>query len=194
MEPATRVISVDLETTGLDDQSHAIYEASFASLYADGARRTRTFWLELSVDELRAASPTALAVGRYHERMAAASARATVVRVAQRSMFADEIHRLLARQVLLASNIVFDASFLRTFFRRYASSADVSPWHFKAVCVQDRLAGHLGVAPPYDYGELARRVGCPPPAHRHSSAVDAEWNLDVYEATLPSVADLSAAA
>jgi DNA polymerase III epsilon subunit-like protein len=185
-EPDTRFIAVDLETTGIDSQRAVFYEIALVSAYRDGGRRERVFWMDLTDEELAAADPTALAVGRYHERLALLGQSVPRIAVDQREDFADMLASILRKQVLYAANPHFDAAFLEEFLSRYATGgrADRAPWHFKVVCIEDRVAGALGMRPPYTLSDVARELGAKMPEGRHGALVDARLVVDLEDALL----------
>lgn len=56
------------------------------------------------------------------------------------------------------------------------------PWHYHLVCVENLIAGRLGIRPPWNSKDLSTAVGVPVPEDRHDALVDARWARDMYDA------------
>ena len=57
------------------------------------------------------------------------------------------------------------------------------PWHFHLICVENLVAAHLGMHPPYDSNVLSRAVGVDNREFgRHTALGDVDWTIAQYAA------------
>lgn len=163
-----RLVFVDCETTGLDPSRHEVYEIA---AICDG-EETLHAWLPVDVG---AADADALRISGYYEREPPAGM------LQHPKTAAEQLARLTSRAHLVGINPAFDAAFLREFLRRHGYAP---AWHYHLVDCLALAAGHLGLAPPWDSDELARRLGVPELGVRHTALADAEWARHIYRAVM----------
>lgn len=181
----TKIVFLDIETTGLDPRRHQILEVAMivrGTEFPDD--KTINFSLPI-IESL--ASPKALEVNRYHER--------------RDQLRKDRLHPILAENVLrdalagavvVGNNPQFDLRFIEQWFAANTWRADdaerddgATPWHYHPVDLKALVAGRMGMGPPpWSTSDIAREAGVPLPEGYHSAAVDAAWNRDVYDAVM----------
>lgn len=166
------VIFVDVETTGLEPDRHEIWE--IALIEEDG---TEHEW-RLEPQHMRQASPDALRITGFYDRVAAAGEDGFFSGTS-RPRIAWEVARLTAGRHLVGAVPSFDARFLADFLR---SEGHVEAWHYHLVDVEALAAGRLGIAPPWDPGALAEQVGVTGLGGKHTALGDARWAKAIYEA------------
>lgn len=193
---AGQIAVIDTETTGLCPIEHRIWEAALV-LYDCGDREIiaeHAWQLELSPDELAAADPEAMRIGRFEER------RLPPDQLVPRWLFAEQIVALTTGIPLVGANPSFDEERVR----RLAWSCGLEPsWHYRPICVEALAVGYLhglaaGSAPwlasPADHvaPEAARRVPwgstkvcealgvARPQSEAHTALGDARWALAVW--------------
>lgn len=146
------LVFLDLETTGLDPETHEVWEAAWA--VDDGPIQT----VQLP-HSLATADPGALAVNRYWER------------VGQPNPHRDILLRGVLQDVtIVGANPAFDAAFLRA---RWKSA----PWHYRLLDVQAYAMPLLGHDRPQGLSTIAdelRARGFDIPAPDHTAGRDVE--------------------
>lgn len=176
------LISLDLETTGLDPERHQAWEVGVVDL-----RDNAEYWFEFPVRDLRAADAGALQVNDYYEvnSVPAGSQYGSATGVAatpdvddgwyQLDTLAYLLARLTAGKTLLGANVHFDARFLGDLIQYYGARP---AWNHRYLELGSWAAGVLGYDRPLSTAELARTVT--PNDDTHSALGDARWNVDVY--------------
>lgn len=179
------LISLDLETTGLDPERHQAWEVGLVDL-----RDNAEYWFEFPVRNLRDAEAGALRVNDYYENNSvpegvdwglatgvAASPDAPNTNATGYKL--DTLAYLLARlttgKTLLGAAVHFDARFLGDLIRYYGSAP---AWSHRFLDLGSWAAGVLGYDRPLSTNELAGSVV--PNDDAHSALGDARWNVDVY--------------
>jgi hypothetical protein len=181
---------VDTETTGLDPERHELWD--IALIEADG---TEHEW-HIAPVHPELADPTSLRLTDFYQRTAsddwrwsfsnvgttllASSDRAAQMRQ-NRYGIASEIALLTAGKHLVGAVPSFDAAFLGRFL---VANGQREAWHYHLVDIEALAAGRLGIAPPWDSDDLARRLGCPRLDGKHTAIGDARWAKAMYEAAL----------
>lgn len=186
------LISLDLETTGLDIQRHEAWEvglaaANDAALEKFASWRRGTTWLgwEFPVRDLAAAEAGALQVNDYYQR-AKVHPNGTLARrlhEPERSLAAEkapgnaalEIARYLDGACLMGCAVQFDMRFLEKLLLDYG----VRPsWHHRGLDLGSYSAGIRGAAYPDSSGSMAEVI---PNDEAHTAVGDALWNVKVFE-------------
>lgn len=166
------VVFLDTETTGLDPDVHSLWEVA---LIVDGAEHVYRIQPDLKV-----ASPDALRITRFYER--------TLDPAWQWNFGGQNIARDIALYTggrhLVAAVPSFDAPFLARYLRLYGLQP---AWHYHLIDVEALAAGKLGIAPPWDSADLAKRLGIDsdrPDFAKHTAMGDARWAKAIYDAVL----------
>lgn len=176
------LISLDLETTGLDPERHQAWEVGLVDL-KDNAE----YWFEFPVRNLRDAEAGALQVNHYYENnsIPAGSDYGAATGVAA-SPDADDgwyrldtlaylLARLTAGKTLLGAAVHFDARFLGDLIQYYGSAP---AWSHRHLDLGSFAAGQLNRNVPLSTHSLSGLYG--PPDEAHSALGDARWNVGVY--------------
>lgn len=200
---------VDTETTGLDPDTHEMWEIAVIIRVGDGTEWEHHWQIRpTELHLVQSADPQALRIGRYHERMIVSDG-SHYAQIDQhgnpvpmgRKQLVKNIGGLLAGTILIGSNPAFDAAFLRLFL-------DAAPWHYRTVDIATLAAGYRHgqaasgayggdfaftsdlPAHPYKSYDLSRAVGIEPPAPdvAHTALGDARWARDVYDAVTKGAA------
>lgn len=179
---------VDTETTGLDSDRHQIWEMAIIT-------ESYEFEAHLPVDLARA-DPMALTIGRFYERRPRVAPMLDPGRICrirwgaddkwlsmdQRDIAAD-VARFLDGKHVVGAVPDFDARFLTRWLR---ANGHAPTWHYHLVCVENLVAGKLGLAPPWDSSALSAAVGVDRSTFdKHTALGDARWAKALYEAVMP---------
>lgn len=172
------MISLDLETTGLDERVHEAWEIGMVCM--DTAVE---YLYELPVRNLALAQPEALAVNRYYDRSCVLPGSSTghsttnghFREIAPEGM-AHEIAAILGGRTLMGCAVSFDMRFLAALLRTYGEEPS---WHHRSLDLGSYAAGVLGAEDPYPSGALAREFV--PNDEAHTALGDARWNVKVYK-------------
>lgn len=168
---------IDCETTGLDPRTHVPWEIALIYWEPEGLSGKwceEVFFIELTDDERRIASPSALQIGRYYERGIRSSSRAT------RSTLAMALAMRTANKHLVANNPAFDARFVGDFMTK---NGWPPTWNYHLIDVTAMAAAVLKVEPPYKSRDLAEELGLEARGgDDHTAMADARWAKDMYYA------------
>lgn len=198
----TPIISLDLETTGLDPSRHAPWEIAWQTAihYEEGDDRLlirqRTWRAFLDVSSA-AADPQGLAVGRFWDRYDGVFTETWAS--IQRRLIADiEAAKDGAAALWRADNqrtfpvpgqcyqvhlVGAVPQFDNRMLERWIGWSH-GLWHYHLIDVETLVAGKLGIRPPFDTDELTRRALGDDwdDSHKHEAAADVAWNLALYAA------------
>jgi hypothetical protein len=171
----SNLVFLDTETTGLNSDQHEIWDLAFIR---DGEEHEYHFQPDLTK-----ADPMALKIGHYYERSLALDWKWNG-RSDCSTDTSSEIARLLYGRHIVGAVPSFDDAFLKRFM--LANGQAVSTWHYHLICVENLIAGKLGIAPPWKSDDLSRAIGVEPPkdADRHTAIGDARWVKAMYEAVI----------
>lgn len=164
----TRLCFLDIETTGLNEDYHEIWEVAAETVSEDGKVISCIWHPHVT---LFGADAKALEVNRYHER---------------RDDFETEDHWQIARDlqlwtdeaVIVGANPYFDLRFVKRFMTRQRITPN---WHYSPVDVKSMLAGKLGIAPPWRTDDLLEAAGIPYPDDRHTALGDIHLARAIYD-------------
>lgn len=186
-----KIVSLDLETTGLDPRIHEVWELGLVPL--DESRPPLHY--HFPVGKLAVAEPTALSVGRFYERFTwpGLDPETNVPRVTTMvdSLLPGEDHvsaydacRYIAEALdgatLLVAAAGFDAAFLAPLLRTYGQAPT---WHHRPLDLGSFAGGAWGATKPLSTKAIADRV---PNADAHNAFADAQWNVAVYRSIVGS--------
>jgi len=193
-KPPTLLAFVDTETTGLDTLIHDPWEIAVI-LRTDGQDEEHVFRI---APDLADATPEALKVNRYYERVSTPDWTWDDPHIA-----ATRLHSLLDGAVLIGSNPAFDAEMIALLLGRYCGQP--RPWHYRTVDVVTLAVGSLygrasewtrkdcdatwyskaakAVGWPWKTHDVSRHVEVEPPGPRvaHTALGDARWARDVFD-------------
>lgn len=171
----SKIVFLDIETTGLDPQTHEILEVAMI-VREDGHDKEVYFSQPIS---LASADPKALEVNRYSRRVPEL-VKAAIPRPRALALF--EVY--LRDAVVVGNNIQFDLRFIEEFIYNHGNSQDgTRPWHYHPIDLKALVAGRCGLGePPWRTPDIAAAIGVPLPSDAHEAMADARWNRDVYDA------------
>lgn len=166
------LVFIDTETTGLDPDTHEVWEVGM--VVRAGGTETEHHWF-VQVD-LKAANPEALDIGGFHDRYDTREAVAPLD-------LAGGLHTLIPPRAHLVGAVVsFDEERLRRLMNRYRVPVR---WHYHLVDVENLVAGRLGIEPPWESDDLAAALGVTiDEKDRHTALGDARWAMRLYDAAL----------
>lgn len=183
------VTATDVETFGLNPDIHATWEIAAIRRDAGGTQTMHLWQIRPTRRQMRRADTKAMEINRFRERFAVPRGAQAADMLAgggpkamTRKQVRAEVTAVLAKAVMVGSNVAFDASFLRVFLGS-------TPWHYRPVCIATLAAGYLRgrgehVAVPYSSKDVSRAVGVEPPGPdaAHTALGDTEWALAVFDA------------
>lgn len=196
----TPIISLDLETTGLDPSKHAPWEIAWrTAIHYENEDVRRLYTVDahqafLPVDTA-ACDPVGLEVGGFWARYNPPPAPWCEV---QRRLLAslegliDTSRSLWSsanRNVYPTPSAVMNVhlvgavpQFDHRMLERWLGWSH-RHWHYHLIDVETLIAGKFGIRPPFDTAELTRvALGEWDDSHKHEAAADVEWNLAMYAA------------
>lgn len=181
----TPLAFVDTETTGLNPDTHMIWELAVIKRLPDGPDIETVYQIR---PDLVMADEKALEIGRFHDRFRvppghrAAVIEGDNIQPIEISTLRYQLDRMLRGAVLVGSNTAFDASFMRAMLHD-------QPWHYRVINALELAAGHLlaqgqDVPIPWRSADISERVGVAYPAAQdaHQALIDARWARDVFDA------------
>ena len=199
----TPIISLDLETTGLEPEHHAPWEIGWAVAVHDAADRTvtvlqRQSWF-ISLQDSARLDPVALRIGGFDRYTGIeATGRRLPWWAIQGLLFTDlEMARGVAQHEMPYVNGSFDEKvkappthligacpqFDHRMLERWLGWAH-RHWHHHLVDVETLMAGRHQLVPPYSTDEMTE-LACGerwenPWGTKHQALADVRWNLELY--------------
>lgn len=179
----TRLIFLDTETTGLDPERNQVWEVACIVRDYDESGKVVTqdeehHWF-LYVD-LAKADLIALNIGRYFERHPTMVEKNHATAVANRATFAGEFFKLSIGAHIVGAVPDFDTRFLAKLLGEYNF---LPAWHYHLVCVENLLAGHYQMEPPWKSRDLMEKAGVVNEA-AHTAMGDTRAVRDSYDAVM----------
>jgi DNA polymerase III epsilon subunit-like protein len=179
----TDLISVDIETTGLDPARHEAWEIALIKVDEHEGDDPDFTPFECSLHmpvTLVGAEVRALEVGQYLERYTQPNPGQTTDTTSGRTVGIEDAVTLLFQALkgnrLMGMSVHFDASFLSELFRRYGW--EPTPWHHRHLDLGSFAGGLWGYGQPLSSARLAEQhVPNPNP---HTALGDARWNVSVW--------------
>lgn len=171
----SRVVFVDLETTGLIAGHHEIWECGAISVQFEEDGRydpmdVRYFEHQIGC-LLNSADQKALTIGGYAERFNVDTCLSKIDFISEFCAFVDG-------DVLAACNVAFDVSFLKAYTHRFHRPES---WHYSPIDIKSYAAGVLGCAFPIPKtSALADMLNVAKPLNRHTALADAMYGMDIY--------------
>ena len=196
----TPIISLDLETTGLDPARHAPWEIAWKTAihYEDGddrrliLQRRGRFLLDVANAP---ADPRGLEVGgfwqRYSQKKVEPWPAVQASLIADIEGLKDATMRLwrsvnarafpVPQQCFTVHLVGAVPQFDHRMLERWVGWLN-GLWHYHLIDVETLVAGKLGIRPPYDTDELTRRALGDDwdDSHKHEAMADVDWNLALY--------------
>lgn len=188
---------LDLETTGVDEDRHCLYEIGLILRHQEPGDTAPPVDVEYSWmirPDLFTADPFALRIGRYHERInkfglhIAEYGEARVQAHPQdptdthtsASAIASEVALLLDGARVVGAVPWFDEKFIHRFLRENGQAATN---HYHLVDVEALAAGASGMQPPWDFNKVLAAYGLKyDESERHTALGDARMARDLYDA------------
>jgi DNA polymerase III epsilon subunit-like protein len=168
---------IDTETTGLDRYTREIWEVAMIRREPDGSEQSYEV-LVAGVD-LSEASPVSLKIGRFYDRydMRYSGNQGSPFMPAHPYLHPAHVAAAVERMTRGAHLVAAVPSFEDTGLAPLLKRHQLTPaWHYHLVCIENVLAGHLGVVPPYSPDELSDRIGVDPANFdRHTAMGDVLW-------------------
>lgn len=188
----TKLVSVDLETTGLNPREHETWEVGIVPADPDA----KTMHYQFQPEALGSAEPGALKVNDFYERFdwlgdprlcrdmltpSAEDAEKFSVTGAAEACWL--IAKELKDATIMGLNPHFDARFLEVLLRKYGH---VPMWHHRHLDLGSFCAGAWGAK--HELSGAAIRERIPQEDGLHNAFADAQWNLEVYESIVGKTA------
>lgn len=195
----TKLGFIDTETTSLDDRSGEVWEVALVLRPEDGP--DESFLWQLPIQHLELADPQSLKMNNFHERRwqfaeSLSIDKPTMNRIVHGGHHSDSLLRIiipydkmsawaehfvdLTNGIHLVGNVTsFDEERLRKLLRMWRQTP---MWHYHVVCVENLIAGRMGIQPPWKSKELSEMMGVPVPEDQHGALPDARWARDMYDA------------
>lgn len=197
-----KIVSLDLETTGLDVERHEVWEVGIVPL--DVSKPTLHY--QLTCECLGDADPEALRIGRFYERytypplvfsgqnafhyahdMANPSVigedddqQALEYTIEHAYSAARTISEALDGATLLGAAVHFDERFLGAWLRQHGFTPS---WSHRVLDLGSFCAGAWGSVKPLSTKAISDRI---PNEAVHTALGDAQWNMDVYRSIVGS--------
>lgn len=166
------IVSLDLETTGLDERIHEAWEVALV----DDMGGVHCWQFPLR-KRFMDTSPEALNIGGFHERYVVERGWCVTPFAASRydpELVAEIIAKRLEGVTLMGCAIQFDMRFLAELLRAY----DVEPtWHHRALDLGSYAAGVFDKPEPMSSKTMQEIV---PNHDAHTALGDARWNWQMY--------------
>lgn len=162
---------LDIETTGLDPQQHAVIEVGYILEDSDSGEEYARREVSLEFDPTYA-DPKALEVNGWGKREFAP--------VMEKPRFAQLLHLDLTDVEVIGNNVQFDMMFLSTFLKEHGLQPS---WRYHVVDLKAIAGGALGLKPPWKTDDLCAQLKTATPGDRaHTAMGDAEWNREFFHA------------
>lgn len=182
----SRLFSVDLETTGLDERRQEAWEVGIVIPASPGEPERDTdveILYQFPIRRWAEAEPEALAVGQFHERYVSPPAGWAYDPAFKMHVKAIEAARAIADLTAglhpLGAAVQFDLRFLAELLRAWGQNPQ---WHHRVLDLGSFAAGVVGADGPIPTRTLSETLVENTAAH--TALGDARWNLEVYERLL----------
>lgn len=185
-EVQRRLAFVDTETTGLDSDTHEVWDIAVITrdVYGTGGY-VDAYHQFFVLPDLSLAHPKALEIGKFWERM---PQLALSGQVDEAWTVAGEVLRLLNGRHVIGMVPDFDSRFLWRFVAEF-TELDLPPWHYHLIDVETLAVGWLlGMGEflpplPWRSDDLSRLLGVEPPESelRHTAMADAQWARELWD-------------
>ncbi len=199
----TKLCFIDTETTSLDDRTGEVWEVALIvrTDFIEGYEDVEYLW-QLPIDNLELADPMSLKINNFHDRRwnslplddfgeyntgeSSLIIRGEGDHLVPSLEIRDwaKIFVELTRGAHFIANVPsFDDLRLRNLLRKHKQTP---MWHYHLVCVENLIAGRLGIQPPWASKDLSEAVGVPVPEDQHGAMPDTRWTRDMYDAVFNS--------
>lgn len=208
----TKLCFIDTETTSLDDRTGEIWEVALivrTERNEIGDVDDKEYLWQLPVYHLELADPMSLKINNFHARrwpelndlgadyVDRTNVGVITVRVMagnpdpdpqvvsitlphwEMGKWAAQFVKLTQGAHLIGNVTSFDEERLRRLIR---SHGQTQMWHYHLICVENLIAGRLGIQPPWKSKELSEAIGVPVPEDQHGALPDTKWARDMYDA------------
>lgn len=178
----SRIIFVDLETTGLSSMNHEIWECAAVSV--DPLNQHDMLAHHWFVEcHLVAADPEALEIGKYHSRHPNGDDyHDEPMRPTTKRDFIGEFAEISQGCTLAANNACFDVSFLKAAWSEMNYTLR-EPWHYSPIDVKSYALGAMiwgGTVPVPKTSEIGEKLGVIANDAAHTAMSDAWFAMRVY--------------
>jgi DNA polymerase III epsilon subunit-like protein len=174
------IVSVDIETTGLNHRRHEVWEAALVPI---NPAFTNDCWCyQLPITDA-GAEDAALKVGGFGERYTNPGAGLVTRRWPSGTTSVEglpgalnRMHHELTGATLLGCSVHFDAAFLAELFARHGLTPE--PWHQRYLDLGSFVGGAWGAKAALSSKAMPDRY---PNEDAHDALADARWNVEVYK-------------
>lgn len=178
----TKLIFIDIETTGLDLDRHEIWEVGCIVREVtpgdtDPSYDDQEYHWFLPVDRPKA-DLIALNIGKFFERFPSFTNRLPED-ISDPLNFANEFMRLSVGAHLVGACTDFDAYRIAKLLKKEGC---IAAWNYHLVDVENLLAGKLGIQPPWKWRDTLETCGIDLEKYeQHTALGDARLARDVYD-------------
>jgi hypothetical protein len=176
---------VDTEATSLDRYTREVWEVAMIRREPDGTETS--YEAMIAGVDLSEASPVSLKIGRFYDRYDMEVAGqfgpgGDSSKYVYGNRVARDIERMTRGAHLVGAVPSFEDTSLAPLLKRHKLAP---AWHYHLVCIENIVAGALGVVPPYSSDDLSREIGVEPTDFdRHTAMGDVLWVRAQWDAWL----------
>lgn len=189
MNEQTPIAYVDCETTSLINPwwPHGRRPWEIAIIREDPGEQAHTLHVFVDDVDLTYADRFSLNVGRFYQRHPLWTDDPEALkgnRASSEALIVRRVAKLLQGCHLVGAVPSFDDETFAAMLGRYGFPRT---WNYHLIDVENLIAGHLGLEPPYDSEELSRKVDIDPnDFDRHTALGDAQWARAMYRRVVAS--------
>lgn len=175
-----KLVSLDLETTGLDPTRHEAWEIAVIDV-----GEPKSFLHFMMPVTMVGAEAKALGVGAFKERyrydergMAIQHNGPGVSRQLPVGTVVDQLHEFVKDSRLMGCSVHFDAAFLSELFRKHGMDP-IAPWHHRHLDLGSYVAGREESQEPWGSSSMQSEIL--PNNNPHTAFGDARWNVYLWK-------------
>jgi hypothetical protein len=176
---------VDTEATSLDRYTREVWEVAMIRREPDGTETS--YEAMIAGVDLSEASPVSLKIGKFYDRYDMRNATSNGYYLSRDGWAygydaAVAVERMTRGAHLVGAVPSFEDTSLAPLLKRH----ELAPaWHYHLICIENIVAGALGITPPYNSDALSREIGVEPDSfNRHTAMGDVLWVRAQWDAWL----------